>query len=47
MGAVLSGVDPTAYDQSSGEFMPFFGADRLNTQQIRDIIAYIKSLPSP
>jgi len=47
LGAVLSGVDPNAYDPASGKFMPFFGADRLAKQQIRDIIAYVKSLPPP
>ena len=47
LGAVLSGVDPNAYDPNSGQFMPFFGADRLSRRQIRDIIAYIKSLPPP
>jgi mono/diheme cytochrome c family protein len=41
LGAVLSGVDPNAYDPASGQFMPFFGADRLSKDQIRDIIAYI------
>lgn len=45
LGAVLSGVDPNAYQFKSGRFMPFFGADRLSNEQIRDIIAYIKSLP--
>ena len=47
LGAVLSGLDPNAYDRRSGLFMPFFGADRLDNGQISDIIAYIKSLPSP
>ena len=45
LGAVLSGVDPNAYQYKKGRFMPFFGADRLSNEQIRDIIAYIKSLP--
>jgi len=45
LGAVLSGIDPNADNPASGQFMPFFGADRLNDRQIRDIIAYIKSLP--
>lgn len=45
LGAVLSGIDPNAYNPASGQFMPFFGADRLNSAQIRDIIAYLKSLP--
>lgn len=45
LGSVLSGVDPNAYSFKAGKFMPFFGADRLSNAQIRDIIAYIKSLP--
>lgn len=45
LGTVLSGIDPDAYDPEAGRFMPFFGADRLSRGQIRDIIAYIKSLP--
>jgi mono/diheme cytochrome c family protein len=45
LGSVLSGVDPNAYQFKAGRFMPFFGADRLSDAQIRDIIAYIKSLP--
>ena len=45
LGAVLSGLDPNAYDPASGQFMPFFGADRLSKDQIRHIIAYILSLP--
>jgi mono/diheme cytochrome c family protein len=45
LGSVLSGVDPNAYSFKAGKFMPFFGADRLSNEQIRDIIAYIKSLP--
>jgi len=45
LGAVLSGVDPNAYQYKDGRFMPFFGADRLSNEQISDIIAYIKSLP--
>jgi mono/diheme cytochrome c family protein len=47
LGAVLAGIDPNAYDQKSGQFMPFFGADRLSKEQIRHIIAYIKSLSPP
>ncbi len=47
LGAVLSGIDPNAYSYKSGRFSPFFGADRLSDAQIRDIIAYIKSLPPP
>ncbi len=47
LGAVLSGLDPNAYDPRLGLFMPFFGADRLENEQISDIIAFIKSLPSP
>ena len=47
LGSVLSGIDPNAYDKESGQFMPFFGADRLSDQQIRDLIAYLKSLPPP
>ena len=46
LGAVLSGIDPNAYDPTSGHFMPFFGADRLTDRQIRDIIAFIKPPPS-
>lgn len=45
LGAVLSGVDPNAYDPSAGLFMPFFGADRLDDGQLRDIIAYLLTLP--
>ena len=45
LGAVFSGLDPTAYVEDSGLFMPFFGVDLLANQQIRDIIAYIQSLP--
>jgi mono/diheme cytochrome c family protein len=44
LGAVLSGVDPNAYDEAAGLFMPFFGADGLTNQDIRDLVAYIKSL---
>lgn len=47
LGAVLAGLDPNAYDPKAGLFMPFFGADRLTNGQIRDIIAFVKSLPSP
>lgn len=47
LGAMLSGVDPNAYDPTSGQFMPFFGADRLSKKQIRHLIAYLKSLPPP
>ena len=46
LGAVLAGVDPDAYDPAAELFMPFFGADRLTNNQIRDIIAFIKS-PQP
>lgn len=46
LGAVLAGVDPNAYDPAAELFMPFFGADRLTNNQIRDIIAFIKS-PQP
>jgi len=46
LGSVLSGVNPNAYSFKAGKFMPFFGADRLSNEQIRDIIAYIKSLPA-
>ena len=42
--AVASGIDPNAYNPKSGEFMPFFGIDRLSDPDVRDIIAYIKSL---
>ena len=45
MGAKYSGLNPDAYDPEGGLFMPFFGLDRLSNQAIRDIIAYIKSLP--
>ena len=45
LGAVLSGLDPDAYSFASGMFMPFFGSDQLTKEQIRDIIAYVKSLP--
>lgn len=44
LGSVLAGIDPNAYNPDAGQFMPFFGADRLSNQQIRDIIAYILSL---
>ena len=47
LGAVLSQVDPNAYNPEAGLFMPFFGADRLSQPDLRDIIAYIKSLPAP
>lgn len=45
LGAVLSGLDPNAYDPRAGKFMPFFGADRLSDDKLRHIIAYIRSLP--
>ena len=45
LGAVLSGRDPAAYTFTSGMFMPFFGADILTKEEIRHIIAYVKSLP--
>ena len=45
LGAVLSGLDPNAYDAQAGLFMPFFGVDRLDNRRVRDIIAYVKSLP--
>lgn len=47
LGAVLAGIDPNAYDKNSGQFMPFFGVDRLNNQEIRHLIAYILSLTPP
>ena len=47
LGSVLSGIDPNAYSFKDGRFSPFFGADRLSDAQLRDIIAYIKSLPPP
>jgi mono/diheme cytochrome c family protein len=47
LGAVLAGIDPNAYDPTSGEFMPFYGADILTNRDIRDLIAHIKSLPPP
>ena len=46
LGAVLFGLDPDAYSFASGMFMPFFGSDQLTKEQIRDIIAYVKSLPA-
>lgn len=45
LGAVFSGINPDAYDPAAGQFMPFFGLDRLSNQQMRDIIAYIRNLP--
>lgn len=45
LGAVYSGLDPTSYVEDSGLYMPFFGVDLLSNQEIRDIIAYVKSLP--
>lgn len=45
LGSVFAGVDPNAYDPDGELVMPFFGADRLTNQQVRHIIAYIKSLP--
>lgn len=45
MGAKYAGINPDAYDPAAGEYMPFFGLDKLANQEIRDIIAYIKSLP--
>lgn len=47
LGAELSGLDPDAYDQAEGEFMPFFGVDRLTRKQLQHIIAYIQSIPPP
>lgn len=47
LGAVYSGLEPDAYDRHGGLFMPFYGADRLSNQDIRDIIAYVKNLPAP
>ena len=47
LGAKLSGIDPDAYEPASGQFMPFFGLDRLSNPQLRDIIAYVRSLPPP
>jgi hypothetical protein len=41
----MSGIYPDAYDPDGGQFMPYFGTDRLPNEKIRDIIAYIKSLP--
>jgi mono/diheme cytochrome c family protein len=46
LGSTLAGVDPNAFDPEGETYMPFFGADRLTNQQIRHIIAYIKSLPT-
>lgn len=46
LGTVLSGVDANAYDPEGTLYMPFFGADRLSNEQIRHIVAYIKSLPA-
>ena len=45
LGAQLSGLDPDAYDPAYGEFMPFFGVDRLSRRQLQHIIAFIRSLP--
>ena len=45
LGTVLAGVDVNAYDPEGGKFMPFFGADRLTREQLRDIIAFVRSLP--
>ena len=45
LGAFMSGIYPDAYDPDGGQFMPYFGTDRLPNEKIRDIIAYIKSLP--
>ena len=45
LGSVLAGIDVNAYDPEGGKFMPFFGADRLTRQQLRDIIAFVRSLP--
>ena len=47
LGAQIAGLDPNAYDPSSGQFMPYFAVDRLSNQQLSDIIAYIKSIPPP
>ncbi|MBT3343970.1 MAG: c-type cytochrome [Gemmatimonadetes bacterium] len=47
LGAVLSGLDANAYVMVAGKFMPYFGADRLTKNQLRDIIAYLRSLPNP
>jgi len=46
LGAVLSGLDANAFTLSAGNFMPFFGADRLSKSELRDIIAYLRSLPA-
>ncbi len=45
LGSTLAGVDPNAYDPEGDLYMPFFGADRLTKNQIRDIIAFIKFVP--
>ena len=47
LGAQISGLDPNAYDENAGLFMPFFAVDRLGNQDLSDIIAYIKSIPAP
>lgn len=47
LGAVLSGLDANAYVLEAGRFMPFFGADRLTKDELRHIIAYLRSLPAP
>jgi mono/diheme cytochrome c family protein len=47
LGTALAGVDPNAFDPEGENYMPFFGADRLSNAQIRDLIAFIKSLPPP
>ncbi len=45
LGLVYSAINPNAYDPAANLVMPFFGLDRLSNKQLRDIIAYIKSLP--
>ena len=45
LGAELAGLDPDAYDEAKGEFMPFFGVDRLTQRQLQHIIAYVRNLP--
>jgi cytochrome c553 len=45
LGVVFSAINPNAYDPASGLVMPYFGLNRLSNKQLRDIIAYIKSLP--
>ena len=40
-------MDANAFTLVAGKFMPFFGADRLTKNELRDVIAYLLSLPDP